>query len=310
MQEISGEDLLAQMVRVRHSAGGHNLTKISPLWALPIPLYNALRHHQRHLAVALAHGRSTTRSVLMGRSAARVHGMWVIGPGVNEPVELAAPNTQPPTKQKWAPGTVHRKLILSDSEVGERRCGNAVIRATTPLRTTIDIARLHGYREGLVAFDWLLARTSISRAEFSEYLASLGRLKGIGTARKCLRDAVTDAESPYESFARAILLTAGIQRVRTQVNVLGRLRVDIYVEPGVCVEVDGDSKYHDGRFGQRTADVIRDERAREKAIVNAGLRVVRVSPAELHRNPAQFVAAVRRAVAEQAVLADWRRGAA
>ncbi|WP_257159671.1 hypothetical protein [Corynebacterium cystitidis] len=297
-EKFSGEYILSQFVSTRSHAfrvgnrfadPGDKLVKVSTQWALPSFVVEGMPWYQRRWATAVAHGRSGTSRVLMGRSAGRVLGMWVIGTWPNEVVEIATPNMSPPPKHKWAPGAVQRKAQLAQGDVVVKHD----VRVTSPVRTAVDIARLHGFREGLVALDWLLRSTKYSKQNVAACINSLGRAKGINTARRCLKYAVDTSESPYESFARAILIEAGLV-LRTQEWVLGGVRTDLFTDPSVCVEVDGDGKYKD-----TPGLTIQEERARERRMLNAGFAVVRTTPKELHQVPAKFVDDVRRAIARQ-----------
>ncbi len=80
------------------------------------------------------------------------------------------------------------------------------IKLTSLERTAIDMARLHGFEEGLVAADYV--RAQVGRRRMQDTLGALGRVKGVATARAVVAATVVDSESPWESYARALLLRA------------------------------------------------------------------------------------------------------
>ncbi|EEI16861.1 hypothetical protein HMPREF0298_1357 [Corynebacterium lipophiloflavum DSM 44291] len=163
------------------------------------------------------------------------------------------------------------------------------VRVTTQIRTGIDVALRHGFREGLVAMDWLLGRHPRANIEFE--IRKLGRRRGIGVARAALAHAVSNVRSPYESYARALLIEAGIGPIRVNVRV-GRYEVDLLIGERVVVEIDGAVKY-DGKTYGRTDEMLRKEREREKHLLNSAYHVRRYNPLELLSHPDRFVAEVR-----------------
>lgn len=150
------------------------------------------------------------------------------------------------------------------------------------------MARLHGFEEGLVAADYV--RAQVGRRRMQDTLGALGRVKGVATARAVVAATVVDSESPWESYARALLLRAGIN-VRTQCRV-GKYRADLAIDGWLLIEIDGDVKYQD-----RPVEAIRAEHRRQKELLNMGYVVLRFSPEELRARPEEFVATVRRMLA-------------
>ena len=258
------------------------LTALSAQLYYPTKRWSQLPNHDRRFLEAVAAGRNTSTSVLVGRSAARVGGMWVVAL-TPEKVELAgrAGNVGPSLRNN--PRYSIRRFRLHRSAV----YSNHGLRATALIRTAIDIARLYGFCEGLIAFDWLL-RAGVERADIAVEMTRMGRFKGCVSARRCLAHATDLSESPYESLARAILIDAGMRPV-PQVNI-GAYRADLQVGAAVLVEIDGEVKY-----ARDTAEVIKKENDRKKRIENRGYRILRYRPVDLLRNPAQFIAEVRRA---------------
>ena len=104
---------------------------------------------------------------------------------------------------------------------------------------------------------------------------------------------MANSQSPYESYARALLICAGLAP-STQAPI-GPYLVDLLIGR-VVIEVDGEVKYDDTTY-RPLAETLRREREREVQIQNSGYVVRRVKPADLLRDPDGFVAGVITALA-------------
>lgn len=262
------------------------LVALSPGLAMDYTQYKNLQFHEKRWIKAIAVGQGMRKAVLAGRSAARALGMWVVATDANEPVELLLPAGKPPSKSQWPPGIVY--LEPRNRPAGVRELDT--VRATDELTTAFEIALRHGFREGLVAMDWVLQyHTSLTTIE--EEAAKLGRVRGIDTLRKVIKYAVSNSRSPYESYARAILIerVPGDWIVNEQ---FAGFEVDLRCG-WFIVEIDGDFKY-DGVTFKPTDDAIRQERQREKRLLKAGAVLLRVSPRQLLFNEDEFVADAQR----------------
>ena len=264
------------------------LVELSPRFALPRDLYMALEAYEKKWITVAAVAAGAPRAVLCGRSAARLLGMWVI-PSKDEKVELMLPSGALPPKSKWPPGVVYYR----DGRLADTFAEVHGIRMTTYIRTALDIAARHGFLEGLVAVDWLLGQRLATWNELQAEIRRMRGRKGVGTVRQVVRYAIDCSESPYESYARGLLIEAGLA-VRAQVWI-GKFRVDLLVGR-VIVEVDGREKY-DGVTYRPVDETLRAERARENQLQDIGYLVRRVSPQELWRDPQGFVERIRRALA-------------
>lgn len=298
MDNDKAHALMAALVSTRPAASGDleqgrqlregELVRLSPRFALPGSVFAGLEPHEKKWIKAAAVGAGAPRAVLCGRSAARLLGMWVVGPA-EEKVELMLPTGGLPPKSKWPPGVAYyRDGFLADSFAEIYG-----LRMTTYIRTALDIATRHGFAEGLVAADWLLSSGVATRHQLKAEVERMRGRKGVGTAREVVRHAVDTSESPYESYARALLIQAGFD-VRSQVR-FGRYRVDLMVGR-VIIEVDGSVKYDGATYGPLD-ETLRAERARENYLQDLGYLVRRVSSRELREHPQFFVERIKRAVA-------------
>ena len=158
------------------------------------------------------------------------------------------------------------------------------IRVSTLERTAIDIARFYGFEEGLVAVDAVRAR-NVGQFGINETLGAMGRVKGVAAARRAVAESVNCAESPWESYARALILAADYPELRwvKAQYVIENYRADLVINGWLVIEIDGNVKY---RF--EAEEVIRAEHRRQQAILNKGYIVLRFSPEQLSSRPDYF----------------------
>lgn len=256
---------------------------LTPSTRYPTERYNQAKHHERRWLHARAAALTCRGSVISGRAAARLLGMWVIATSP-ETIEVAQlTGGASPSLLRSEQFHCHRWRLKPRDILTLDGC-----QVTTRTRTFVDIARTHGFLEGLLAADWILAQglpLSLLRREVQR----LGRLKGIATVRKCLEHAVPNSDSAYESYARGLLIDAHLGPITVQ-HRIGRYRVDLLIDGWLIIEIDGDVKYE----GPDAEAVRQAEFQRQKWIGNQGYVFLRYSPKFLLRHPEQFIAEVRR----------------
>ncbi|EEI15913.1 hypothetical protein HMPREF0298_2247 [Corynebacterium lipophiloflavum DSM 44291] len=250
--------------------------------------FEKLRPHEQRLLEALAIGWSNRSGILIGRSAARVCGMWVVPLG-DEKIEVALPSRSASPSRRASTSVQFRYSPIPAEHISEVQG----IRVTVLVRTFADIARYHGFLEGLVAIDCLRFR-GIELSVVAEHLRPMGRFKGVATVRRCIHHSVAISDSPFESLARGLLIDACVTGIQTQVKIEG-YRVDLLVDGWLVVEIDGASKYS----GADAERVRQSEFNRQKTIANLGYVFLRYSPADLLRDPAAFVAEVTSTLANR-----------
>ncbi|WP_257162623.1 endonuclease domain-containing protein [Corynebacterium cystitidis] len=262
--------------------------------------HESLFWHEKRAVHAIAVGLAAHSSVLVGRSAARVTGMWVVSLG-EEAVELSNPNGNIPSRQRRQPGlSYHGFQLLSediDTAVG--------VKVTVPPRTAVDVARLHGYHEGLIACDWVLAN-GFTKAELREAADGLGRVRGIRHIRHCIEHAPSLSQSSYESLLRSVLIDEALTQFRLQAEI-GPYYVDILLLDFLVIEVDGSAKYNDDAT---FAEVRRKEMHREKYIRNLGYWVLRFTPHEIRTQRHMVIKRIRESIAEYQKVGSPRPRAA
>lgn len=248
--------------------------------------WDGLKRHEQDYLRCYAASSQSVKAVLVGKSAARLCGVWTIA-RKNEPVTLADPDGRPTSRKgKWT-GYEYRYMTVPESDIvreGTQRFTNAV-------RTAIDIAREHGVEEGIVAIDSVLSghdeRTAQAIVdEFSRTIARMAGTRGIAKAREALARANRFSESPYESMLRTIFERYGVPF--HQQAQIGRYRVDFLVGENVVVEVDGDAK-----FEQDPVEAGRRQRIREDWLREQGYEVLRVYPSQIRRNELAVIQRLR-----------------
>ncbi|MDT7621951.1 MAG: hypothetical protein QOF99_2852 [Pseudonocardiales bacterium] len=174
--------------------------------------------------------------------------------------------------------TVH--LHTAPLDVGDLRVVDGVV-LTSPARTVVDLARTVPFEVGVVVADAAL-RTGLTDGEsLVAALRQASRWRGFPTARRVVGFADGRSESVGESRARVALSRAGMPvpvpqwEVHRQGVLLGRVDFG-WPELNTVGEFDGRIKY--GRLlrpGQAPGDAVFEEKRREDALRDHGLRVVR-----------------------------------
>lgn len=267
------------------ASGKHatNLVVLSKRYAYNKDAFDQLQLHEQHWLRAVAVGKSMRKAALAGRSAARIHGMWVIGPR-EQAVELMPVGLRVPSKSQWPDGCVYLNPRPRRAEIIEHR----TLQVVDPLSAAFEIALRHGFREGLVAMDWILAKDA-KRDVVEAEVEKLGPVHGIATLRRVLQYAVGNSLSPYETYARAILIELGYDDWIVN-GEFGGYRLDLR-RGRFGLEIDGEVKY-DGVTYRPVDETILRERKREKSIQRMGIIIGCVSPWELLHREEEFVAEV------------------
>lgn len=299
-------EALSRLVNLRTAGAGDPawlqlesglLTRLSPTQAVSSEYYRELKRYEQQWLQAVAVGRSKTRAVLIGRSAARVHGMWVV-PRTPERVELTLGSNGYKTADNTPKGQVFRKLTVPPEHImlidGTR--------ALSPFRTATDIAAHHGFIEGLVAMSWLKYQ-NMSHPVMMKAARELGPIRGIKNVRAAIKCSSARSLSPFEPYAQGLFLKAGIpvqMHVRIPIDAHRHAEVDLLVGPNgeVVVEIDGGIKYDGITYGSVDETLIK-ERQRENFLKNRGLFVIRLTPRQLMLEPDYCIATVEDGIARE-----------
>jgi predicted transcriptional regulator of viral defense system len=232
------------------------------------------RHLLDCVAVLLCLG---GRPALSHASAARLSGLVVPSAAVEAAVSLT-------DEVQWRQGrgyTVMRAGLPADEVLSD-----GVIRWTGPARTLVDCARAWSLEDAVVAMDAALHEELATSDDLREAVLRQTHWNGIAAAARAAGLANGRAESPLETLGRLRILGSGLPLPELQMDLHGPRgfvgRVDAwYEDAAVAVEFDGRVKYEDPFGGRTAAQVLWDEKRREDAIRDLGVRVLRVVPADL-----------------------------
>jgi hypothetical protein len=246
----------------------------SPRWAA-VAADERLRHLVECVAVLAALGPGP---VLSHASAARLH-RFVVPRRVDETVRLT-------DVVQWRRGRGYRvaRAALPEGDVVRL----AALSVTSPARTLVDCAREWSLTDAVVAIDAAVQAKVVTRSQLQLALLAASHWVGIGQAGLAVHLADGRAESPLETRGRLALLAEGLPRPELQAEIYDERtfvgRVDAwYEEAAVAVEFDGKIKYLEPRDGRTPAEVAWEEKRREDALRELGIRVVRLVDEDLVR---------------------------
>jgi hypothetical protein len=226
---------------------------------------------------------SGKEAVVAGNSAAALLGAkWV---DARAPAELITDRKRPPP------------LIITRNETllaGETMLVNK-IPVTSPSRTAFDLGRRPGLQTAVVRIDALARATGVTVPEVEVLIDTHRGARGLKQLRRILPLVDAGAESPPETRTRLLVITAGLPRPHTQIEVFndwGRVlaRIDMgWPEVKVGIEYDGSQHWTDSRI--RSNDI---DRAAE--LQRRGWILIRVSADLLRYRPDVVISRVREAL--------------
>jgi hypothetical protein len=214
------------------------------------------------------------RHVLSHDSAALAHGLRLIAADESA-VHISRPDMR---GFRSGSGICHHGARFTPDQVELVR-GAAVLDVP---RTVADLARRHGYREGLVAADGAL-RQGIGRHDLLEVAETMRGWPDSLVVRAVAEDADEGAESAGETLARELALELGLDaEIETQFPVQLREGVawcDLRVGRHL-IEFDGRLKYRspeDGGVADRELEqIVWDERRRQSEVCAGGFGMTRL----------------------------------
>lgn len=206
-------------------------------------------------------------------SAARLHGLFVWN--CSAAVHVTGRSAVSGTSNAKGVTAHHEPLAESEATRLTLRDGSYAM-ATTLERTVVDCARVGGFSEAVVIGDHALRNNARLDVMWAAIEAMPGR-RGVRKARRVLRVLDGRSESPGESRTRLIIAEMPIEQPELQKELIAGDRIYrpdfVWEKQKLIVEFDGDIKYF---AYKRTADVILDERKREKRLTELGWRFVRL----------------------------------
>lgn len=238
-----------------------------------LPLTDELRLQ----AVLLA---APPRTLITGRTAAWLYGVWKPPPGVPVPIELA---TNDSDAAHYNTGRRVSRRQLSKEDVTELNG----VRITIPERTCFDLMRRSSLVEAVVSADAFSHAGLITAEEMLQYASERPRWPDVRKVRLAMGLSSPRAESPMETRTRMVMVSGGLPVPYVNIpiyNEVGELqgRPDMhYLDPLIGVEYDGE--YH-LEPGQRA----KDDR-RENRLLVAGMPLLRYDAHAVYRTPDRIV---------------------
>ena len=230
------------------------------------------------LIYAHAHGTLTTSTgsfVYSHTSAARLHKLFLWNADDLIHILLRVR----PSSERLGKDVRGHSRPYNDSEV--TTVGR--LRVTALERTVVDCCMMLDYRQALVLADQAL-RLGADLDRMNAMADNLSGHSGVRNLRLALAHADACAESAGETLTRELLARLKLPMPEAQVEVRSRLgwhRLDFaWREKKVALEFDGKVKYFDYA---PTAEVLFQERRREKALTEDGWLFVRVEWKDLFR---------------------------
>lgn len=229
---------------------------------------------------------SRRRGVVAGLSAAAIFGAKWIDP--SEPAELVHDNRKPPP----------RLIIHSERLVEGEICEVDGIAVTNAARTAFDIGRHTVSRLAAVQrLDALASATDVKELDVEAVMAAHRGARGLQRLRRVLPLMDAGAESPPETYARLLLIDAGLPRPTTQIRVFNDYgdfvaRIDMgYDDVLVGIEYDGPQHWTDPAVRQRDID-------KQVELQDLGWTMIRASRDLLRYRQATYVGRVASALRE------------
>lgn len=245
--------------------------KLAPRIAVRRDHYHRLDFPSQLRLRSIAAARSAYTAVLISKSAARVHGLWVIATA-EEKIEMALPTNTLPHKDRRHPERIYRKALLPEPVlVDGTRC-------VSKARAVIDVARYHGFADGLIAADSAL-RSGLSREDLKEEFARMRRVRNSRIVRAVIHHASSLSRSPYESFARALIIEADFPWPMF-------FEAPFTALPGITTALCINSAY---LIDIIPAKALAQQRERHRRLREAGFTVLCFTPRQLIDHPTRFL---------------------
>lgn len=203
----------------------------------------------------------------------------------------------------WLPAELNRTsrdkardiVLHSDTLDEDETCIRDGTRLTTPARTAFDLGRRKGMTATVIRLDALMRATEMKAADVELLVDRHRGARGLVQLRRVLLLADEGAESPWESRTRLVLISGGLPRPQTQIEVLNEwgaviARIDMGWEDfKVGAEFDGAQHWTDPAQRSRDIDRLAELEAR-------GWTIVRVSADMVRHRPDVVVARARSAL--------------
>ncbi|MDO5670886.1 MAG: hypothetical protein Q4G50_12910 [Corynebacterium sp.] len=271
----------AERKRLHRAAARAEYVRIAPGYLVETQAYDDLDSEEQSLARVAAHADRVENGVVVGRSAALIHGLPVVDPPHLRDarrVEIAKPRGRAlrteHLQHRSLAGAHSRNQETVDTEFGS-------VQVSDVLTTCLDLARWATLEDAVRCLDHGLAAGLFTLEDVDRRVMELTQVEGIDQIRRAALLATGSSESPQESSLKVILWELGITPPLQQVVVYSRRRVKIgrvdffFPDLSLIVEYDGKEKY---TLNPGAAD---KEYRQTKEYLRNGLFVIRLTDADL-----------------------------
>lgn len=270
----------AQQRRFQRRVARGELTRIVPGIFMDAGKYRTMDYKNRWLASLTAHAALAPGSVVVGKAAARLHGLPLAYRERNPPLELGGVSRASHGRRAAVTyrALTHRLL----DRVFDYQTSFGTVQVTDPVQTGLDLARWHSLEDAVVALDHGLQRKWFNQQQLLQALSQCGRIRGIARARQAAALATPHSESPRESELKMMMWRVGLPPPHQQATIFDETgeeiaRLDFLFETiGLGVEYDGEGKYQ-GDFGEAPAPVMRREMDQQRRLLANGIVLVRMN---------------------------------
>src|SRR5438067_6192690 len=237
------------------------------------------RPEQASLRLEAALKRLPASATFSGLTAAWLHGLDV---NPCDPIEVTVPLDAGVSAR--AGMTLRRSTVRRDEVVHVRG-----MRATTLLRTLVDVSRRLALTEAVVLADMAMHAGLVDRDRFEAWARARVRGPGAAKVRRVLEHSEPKSESPMETRLRMLLVLAGLPRPAAQVSLQdarGRFlgRPDLYY-PGARLGIEYDGATH-------RESLAADDR-RQNRLLGEGIQLLRFTAGDVLHNQASVVEQLR-----------------
>lgn len=245
---------------------------------LPVSVWRELGEDERRKVMIVAYAASAPGSVVVGKSAARLHGLKVNTWGRNQTVELGGGRSAGTAQRRR--GVTFRTLAWTRDEIVSLPTEYGTVQLTSLEATGVDLARWHSLEDAVIAVEAAYRIGLIDRDALDVAVRKVRRRTGAGQAYQLEKMVTKRSDSPRESLLKVDLWRRGLPAPYQQTTIFDSTGAwlgicDFYFEVGLVVEYDGQGKYN-GEFGADPVRAMRERMLRQDLFLEAGMVPVHV----------------------------------
>ncbi|MGQ0844898.1 MAG: hypothetical protein ACT4QF_12255 [Sporichthyaceae bacterium] len=220
-------------------------------------------------------------AVVVGVTAAWLHGVWTPRPGLAVPLQLGLPSHRGAFDVAEGRG---RRVVLADDDVQELEG----IPVTTPERTCFGLMAATTPTEAVVWADAFLHRKIATPLGLRSYLDEVPRRPYVRKCRAAVERARVGAASPMETRLRLVIVDGGLPEPDWLNKRLYDARGRFLGEPDMGWDPPDFGVEYDGAYHETATQRQADNR-RENGLLIAGIPLLRYTRHDVYRAPQRIV---------------------